>query len=146
MDTIMKPSLIQKLGETDQQFLIQNTPELALQRGQIRLALVEISQRQQEQLYFLKQAIVILEQARIEFDDIPLSTYLALSIQLAKTYMTYFDLTQQQHFALIAEQILKPLAHHQQQDIFQLLILAAQAQQHHAMAKHWQKKAQSLLG
>lgn len=136
--------LIAQLGETDQQFLQQNSPELALQRGTLRLALVNASQRAEEQRYFLQQAIVILEQARLEFAEMPMALYLALSMQLAKTYLAYFDLTQEQRYALIAEQILKPLAHHQQIELYKLLMQSAQAQQHPALASHWQKKARAL--
>lgn len=137
--------LIQTLGETDQLFLQQNTPELALQRGKIRLALIQASQHQQEQVYFLQQAIVIVEQARIEFEEMPLSLYLDLSILLGQIYMCYFNLTQQARFALITEQILRPLAHHHHFEIYQLLKNAAIAQQHSAMATYWQKKIDSLF-
>lgn len=141
----LQRQLIQQLGETDQQFLQQNSPELALQRGQIRLKLIQISKQKAEQLYFLQQTLVILEQARLEFDEMPLSLYLDLSILLAQAYLVYFELSQQTRYALIAQQILKPLAHHQSIEIYQVLIQAAHAQQHNAMAQHWRKKRDALI-
>lgn len=137
--------LITQLGETDQQFLQQNSPELALQRGQLRLQLVALSKQKAEQIYFLQQALAILEQARLEFDDIDLNLYLDLSICLAKVYMMYFECTQDKKFAIITQQILKPLSHYQRIEIYQLLLESAQAQGHQAMQKYWQQKLQSMI-
>ena len=41
----------------------------------------------------------------------PLSLYLNLSLCLAKAYMIYFEITKIVNFALITQQILKPLAY-----------------------------------
>ena len=49
---------------------------------------------------------LFLEQARIEYDEMPLSLYLNLSLCLAKAYMIYFEITKEQRFALITQQIL----------------------------------------
>lgn len=142
--TLNKQQLIADIGTTDQLFLQHNTAELALQRGRLRLQLVELSQHDKEKIYFLQQAIAILEQARLIFDDIELSIYLELSIVLAQTYLSYYHLTQQIHFAVIAQQIIKPLAHHQHLQIYQLLQHCAIAQQQSAMAQYWQQKIDSF--
>lgn len=141
----MIASMIAQIGETDQQFLQQNSPELALQRGQLRLQLVTLSKQKGEQIYFLQQTLAILEQARLEFDDIDLNLYLDLSICLARAYMVYFECTQDQKFAIITQQILKPLSHYQRIEIYQLLLESAKAQHHQAMQKYWQQKLQSMI-
>lgn len=132
--------IINRLGETDQLYLQDNQPALALERGNLRLELVCLSNNKPEQIYFLQEAVAILEQARIEFEEMPLELYLELSIQLAKAYMLYFELEQQQHFALIAQQILKPLAHYAHGDIYFLLAYAAISKQELAFTRHWLKK------
>lgn len=96
-------TLIQRLGETDQQYLRQNSPELALIRGNIRNELAKLSHHKQEQCYFLNEAIVILEQARLVFDEMPLSLYLSLSLALSDVYLHYFTLDSSQKYALISE-------------------------------------------
>tara|TARA_Y100000816_G_scaffold282532_1_gene258345 strand:- start:404 stop:949 length:546 start_codon:yes stop_codon:yes gene_type:complete len=132
--------VIARIGETDQQYLENNTPELALERADLRLQLVMLSHVRQEQLHFLQEAIVLLEQARIEYDEMPLSLYLNLSLYLAKAYMIYFELTKEQRFALITQQILKPLAHHNHLDIYFFLAYASAAKQEQAMTRHWLQK------
>lgn len=91
--------LIARIGETDQLFLSCSTPELALERGQLRMELVNRSNHRQEQIHFLQEAIVILEQGRLEYEEMPLRVYLDLSIQLAKAYMVFFELNREVHFA-----------------------------------------------
>ena len=93
--------VVNRIGETDQLYLSENTPELALERADLRLQLVVLSHVRQEQLHFLQEAIVLLEQARIEFEEMPLSLYLDLSLHLAKAYMIYFELTKEQLFDFI---------------------------------------------
>lgn len=132
--------IIARLGETDQLYLNENTPELALERADLRLQLVTISHLHQEQLHFLQEAIVLLEQARIEFEEMPLPLYLNLSLHLAKAYMLYFELTKEQRFALITQQILKPLAHHKHLDIYFFLAYASAVKQEYALTQHWLKK------
>ncbi len=137
--------VVARIGETDQRFLEGNTPELALERADLRLQLVMLSHVRQEQLHFLQEAIVLLEQARIEYDEMPLSLYLNLSLYLAKAYMIYFELTKEQRFALITQQILKPLTHHEHLDIYFFLAYASAAKQELALTRHWLKKYVSCL-
>ncbi|PWF32506.1 hypothetical protein DBB30_32945, partial [Yersinia pestis] len=59
--------IIQRLGETDQLYLKGNTPELTLERADLRLQLVTLSELRQEQRHFLQEAVVLLEQGRVEF-------------------------------------------------------------------------------
>ena len=129
--------VIARISETDQRYLSNNTPELALERAELRLQLVVLSHLRQEQLYFLQETIVLLEQARLEYDEIPLQLYLDLSLTLAKAYMIYFELSKEQRFALITQQILKPLAHHEHADIYFFLAYAAAAKQQPAFTQHW---------
>ncbi|QER40599.1 hypothetical protein F2A31_13195 [Acinetobacter suaedae] len=129
--------VITRIGETDQLYLTNNTPSLALERADLRLQLVILSHVRQEQLHFLQEAIVLLEQARIEYDEMPLSIYLNLSLYLAKAYMIYYELTKEQRFALITQQILKPLAHHDHLDIYFFLAYASAVKQEQALTRHW---------
>lgn len=132
--------LISRIGETDQLYLIQNTPELALERSDLRLQLVTYSHNRTEQIHFLQEAVVLLEQARVEFEDIPMDAYLNLSLYLAKAYMLYFEITQEQRFALITQQILKPLVTSGNGDIFFYLAYAAVQRNEPAMTRHWLNK------
>lgn len=132
--------LIARIGETDQLFLSCSTPELALERGQLRMELVNRSNHRQEQVHFLQEAIVILEQGRLEYEEMPLRVYLDLSIQLAKAYMVFFVLNREAHFALIAQQILKPLAHYEHGEIFLILGYASVAKNELALTRHWLSK------
>ena len=137
--------LIARIGETDQLYLNQNTPELALERAELRLQLVTLSRLYQEQRHFLQEAIVLLEQARVEYEEMPLSLYLDLSLQLAKAYMIYFELSQEQRFPLITQQILKPLAHHQHLDIYFFLAYASAAKKEQALTRQWLNKYVSCI-
>lgn len=137
--------VISRIGETDQLYLTDNTPELALERAELRLQLVTLSYLRQEQLYFLQEAIVLLEQARIEYEEMPLNLYLKLSLQLAKAYMLYFELTKEQRFALITQQILKPLAHHAHVDLYFFLAYASAVKQEHALTRYWLRKYLTCL-
>jgi len=137
--------VIARIGETDQLYLESNTPELALERADLRLQLVVLSHLRQEQLHFLQEAIVLLEQARVEYDEMPLSLYLNLSLCLAKAYMIYFELTKEQRFALITQQILKPLAYTEHLDIYFFLAYASAAKQELALTRHWLTKYVSCL-
>ena len=137
--------VIARIGETDQLYLNGNTPELALERAELRLQLVLLSHVRQEQLHFLQEAIVLLEQARIEYEEMPLSLYLNLSLGLAKAYMIYFELTKEQRFALITQQILKPLAYTESLEIYFFLAYASAAKQEQALTRHWLTKYLSCL-
>lgn len=132
--------IIHRIGETDQLYLSENNAELSLERADLRLQLVLLSQMKQEQIHFLQEAIVLLEQARVEFDEIPLNLYLDLSLLLGKAYMLYFEITQEQRFALITQQILKPLAHYAHSDIYFTLAYASMVKNEIALTRHWLKK------
>lgn len=132
--------VIARIGETDQLYLENNTPELALERANLRLELVTYSNSRQEQLHFLQEAIVLLETARVEYDEMPMRVYLDLSLHLAKAYMVYFEITKEQRFALITKQILKPLTQHENGDIYFFLAYAATCQNEKALTRHWLKK------
>lgn len=133
-------AIVSRIGETDQLFLQQNTPKLALERASLRLQLVDASHSRAEQIHFLQEAIVLLEQARVEFEEMPLSLYLQLSIQLAKTYLTYFEISQEQRFALITQQILKPLTVYDHAEVYFLLAYASICKEETAMTRHWLNK------
>ena len=132
--------IIERIGETDQLYLENNTPELALERADLRLQLVVISNSRQEQIYFLQEAVVLLEQARIEYEEMPMRLYLNLSLHLAKAYMLYFEITKEQRFALITEQILKPLSQHGHSDIYFFLAYASVSKNQTALTRHWLTK------
>ena len=132
--------IIERLGETDQLYLKGNTPELTLERADLRLQLVTLSELRQEQRHFLQEAIVLLEQGRVEFEEMPLRMYINLSLHLAKAYMMFFELTKEQHFALITQQILKPMASYEHGDIYFFLAYAAASKKEPSLTRHWLKK------
>lgn len=47
--------VIERIGETDQLYLENNTPALALERADLRLQLVVFSNLRQEQIHFCKK-------------------------------------------------------------------------------------------
>ena len=143
---INTPQLIARIGETDQLFLQGNTPELALERADLRLQLVNLSQVRQEQVHFLQEAIVLLEQGRVEFEEMPLELYTNLSLHLAKAYMTYFELTKEARYALITQQILKQMTNYEHADIYFLLAYASASKNETAMTRHWLTKYSKLAG
>ncbi len=132
--------IISRIGETDQLSLTENSPTLALERSDLRLQLVTHSHARSEQVHFLQEAIVLLEQARVEYEEMPLALYLDLSLQLAKAYMMYFEITKQAHFALITQQILRPLMVHAHGDIYFYLAYAAISKNEKALMRHWLSK------
>jgi hypothetical protein len=132
--------IIQRIGETDQLFLQGNTPELALERGDLRLQLVTLSRVKQEQRHFLQEAIVLLEHGRIEFEEMEMSLYLNLSLHLAKAYMLFFEITREKHYALITQQIMKALSYLEHADVWFFLAYASAAKQEPAMTRHWLTK------
>lgn len=132
--------IISRIGETDQLYLSNNTPELALERGDLRLQLVTLSNSKQEQVHFLQEAIVLLETARIEYDEMPMSLYIKLSLHLAKAYMIYFELTKETRYALITQQILKPMTQHENGDIYFMLAYASVSKNDFALTRHWLSK------
>lgn len=132
--------IIERIGETDQLYLENNTPDLALERADLRLQLVVISNSRQEQIHFLQEAVVLLEQARIEYEEMPMRLYLSLSLNLAKAYMLYFEITKEPRFALITQQILKPLSQHEHSDIYFFLAYASISKNQTALTRHWLTK------
>ncbi|WP_445116685.1 hypothetical protein [Acinetobacter sp. WZC-1] len=132
--------VIARIGETDQLYLTDNTPELALERASLRLQLVNISHSRQEQIHFLQEGIVLLEQARFEYEEMPIRLFVDLSLQLARAYMLYFKITQEQRFALITQQILKPMTVHEHGDIYLLLAYACAVRQENALTRYWLTK------
>ena len=138
-----KQDIIRKIGETDQLYLNGDTPELALERADLRLELVTLSNMRQEQIHFLQEAIVLLEQGRIGFEEMPMRVYIQLSLHLAKAYMIYFELTQENRYALITQQILKPLTQHDLGDIYFFLAYASISKKETALTRHWLTKYSS---
>ena len=132
--------IISRIGETDQLYLSGNTPELALESGDLRLQLVEQSNSKQEQIHFLQEAIVLLETARVEYEEMPMSLYVNLSLHLAKAYMIYFELTKEVRYALITQQILKPMTQHESADIYFMLAYASVSKNELSLTRHWLKK------
>lgn len=133
-------AIVRRIGETDQLYLEQNTPELSLERADLRLQLVELSHLHQEQIHFLQEAIVLLEQARISFEEIPLQLYITLSLHLVKAYMIYYELTKDTKYALVSQQILKPLTSTQHGDVYFFLAYASAVKHEPAMTRHWLNK------
>lgn len=132
--------IISRIGETDQLYLSNNTPELALERGDLRLQLVMCSHSKQEQTHFLQEAIVLLETARIEYAEMPMSLYIKLSLHLAKAYMIFFEITKETRYALITKQILQPLTQHENGDIYFMLAYASVSKNDLALTRHWLNK------
>lgn len=132
--------IIARIGETDQMYVQENTPDLALERADLRLQLVVRSHLRQEQIHFLQEAIVLLETARVEFEEMPMRLYLNLSLHLAKAYMIYFEISHEKRYALITQQILKPLSQHENGDIYFFLAYASASKEEFAMTRHWLSK------
>ena len=132
--------IISRIGETDQLYLSGNTPELALERGDLRLQLVAKSHSKQEQIHFLQEAIVLFETARVEYEEIVMSVYVNLSLQLAKAYMIYFELTKETRYALITQQVLKPMTQHENPEIYFMLAYASISKNDFALTRHWLSK------
>lgn len=137
----MSKNIIERIGETDQLYLEQNSASLALERADLRLQLVTLSRNKQEQVHFLHEAIALLEQSRLEFEEnISIAEYTELSLLLVKAYMIYYELTKDTKFALITQQILKPLAHLHDGNVYFYLAYASVIKGEVAMTQHWLKK------
>ena len=130
-------NIISRIGETDQLYLTNNSPELALERGDLRLELATISHSKQEQIHFLQETIVLLETARVEYEEMPMALYVKLSLHLVKAYMIFFEITKETRYALITQQILKPLTVNEDADIYFFLAYAAVSKNEIAMTRHW---------
>lgn len=137
-----KQSLIKQLGDTNALYLTSNTPSLAKTRTTIRLKLAKLSTQQAERLHFIHEAIVIAEQACMQFDKTPLDLHISLSVVLAQAYLAYFEATEDIRYAVISEQILRPLSHYGNQEVYAGLTAASLAQNKPALARHWQAKLQ----
>ena len=130
-------NIISRIGETDQLYLTNNSPELALERGDLRLELATISHSKQEQIHFLQEAIVLLETARVEYEEIPMALYVKLSLHLAKAYMVFFEITKETRYALIKQKFLRPLTINENADVYFFLAYAAVSKNEMAMTRHW---------
>lgn len=133
--------LIQALNNADTQYLKSNTPKLAYTRANIRFELASISQSTKEKQLFLNQAVAILEQSLLTFDELPLSLHLQLSLLLAKCYFSLYEIDKQRHYLVICEQIIKPLSHHNYKSIYELLAQIHKQQNKPKLSQHWQNKA-----
>lgn len=136
----MSRNIIERIGITDQLYLQENSAELALERGELRLSLVLLSKNKQEQIYFLHEAIAILEQARIEFENIAVPLYIKISLELVRAYMLYYELSKELRFATITQQILKPISHLKDSYVYFMLAYAHAVKDEVAMTRHWLNK------
>lgn len=127
--------VVAKVGETDQQFLAAPSANLAITRAQLRIRLVELSHQKSEQLYFLTEAVVLLETALMETEV--LEEVLELSATLGEAYLRFYDLTQEQRYLTVSRQIVKPLSHHAHPLILFILVRLSALEGSLALAKHW---------
>ena len=134
--------VVAKLGETDQQFLTMPSTDLAITRARLRLRLVDLSNHKQEQVYFLTEAVVLLETALVQAEL--LDEALALSAALGETYLRFYQLTKEQHYLVVTRQVAKPLAHHNHPLILFTLVRSSVLEGHVAMAKHWLSRLMRL--
>jgi hypothetical protein len=141
-DKAIIAQLIARIGETDQQYLTGSTPTLALQRAHLRLELVQFSHQKTEKVYFLTEAATLLELALMEIDDAGL--HATLTTTLADIYLAFYQTTHEKHYLLIVNQLLKPLSHLDDANIFLGLARASAAKQHIALSKHWLGKLMKL--
>lgn len=133
--TMSISEVIARVGETDQIFLTAPTPQLAIERAQLRLKLVSMSNNQSEQLYFLGEAAVILELAGTEVED--QATSVLLAAQLAAVYLQFNQVTPQKRYLTVAGQILRPHSNSECPAIFLGLARMDAAQHKVALMKHW---------
>lgn len=132
--------LINQIGETDQQFLTAPTPELAERRATLRLQLAHYSHQKNEQVYFLTEAAALLELALMELEDLNALTHTRLSTCLAQIYLAFYQITHEERYLTICNQILKPLAHLNTAEILLNLARTSAAANHPALTKHWLSK------
>lgn len=132
---MMVSDIVARVGETDQLFLTEPTPMLAIERAQLRLMLVSLSHNQSEQLYFLGEAAVILELADVEAED--QATHVLLAAHLAAVYLKFHHLTPQQRYLTVVGQILRAHSNAEYSPIFLGLARMDAAQGKTALSKHW---------
>lgn len=135
--------LIARVGETDQLFLTAPTPELAIERAHLRLALVQISHSKTEQLHFLGEAAVILELATAEVTEQAIHERLAA--QLAAVYLQFYQLGHESKYLVVAGQILRPHSNAAFPEIFLQLARLDAARQKTALTQHWLKRWLQVL-
>ncbi len=133
--TMTVSEIIARVGETDQMFLTDPTPMLALERAQLRQMLVALSNNQSEQLYFLGEAAVILELADAEVED--QATHVLLAAQLAAVYLQFNQITPQQRYLTVVGQILRAHSNSDYAPIFLGLARMDAAQDKASLTKHW---------
>ena len=127
--------LVELLGATDQQFLTDPTPELAMLRAQLRQRLADYSVQRGEQSYLLSEAVILLETARMEVEDVPLHTM--LSSHLADVYLQFYRLTHETKYLIVVGQILRPLSTINDPQIFLGLARMDAALNKPALTQHW---------
>lgn len=127
--------LVAKVGETDQQFLTQPTPMLAKLRSQLRIQLSKLSHQKQEQLYFLTEAVTLLELALLNVTS--MDEHLELSAALGESYIEFYHATKEQRYLVISTQVIKTLSQHDHPLILLALARLSAAQQHESLVKHW---------
>lgn len=136
-------TLIAQLNHSDKAYDTDNTPKLAHTRASIRKQLANLSKHHKEKQLFLNQALIILEQALISFEELPITTFLQLNLLLADCYLSLYELDKKAHFLIIAEQLIKPLAHHNYRPIYELLSHIHHLQNKPKLSQHWQNKAKT---
>lgn len=128
-------ALVHQLGETDQLSLNNPSPQLAIQRAQVRQSLASYSEQKQEMLYLLGEAAVILETVLMEAEEKEL--HWQLSSQLASVYQQFYHTTHEKRYLTVIGHILRP--HSSSGDARILLGLARMdaANGHKALTRHW---------
>lgn len=134
--------IVKKIGETDQQFLTNPTPELAKTRANLRVQLVQYSHQKQEQLYFLTEAAALLEIALMDVGS--LEQHVELSAALGETYLQFYHVTQEKRYLIISRQVIKPLSHHASPEILLALARLSATEQHPSLVKHWLTRLMQL--
>lgn len=134
--------IVKKIGETDQQFLSNPTPELAKTRATLRVQLVHYSHQKQEQLYFLTEAAALLEIALMDAGS--LQQHIELSAALGETYLQFYHVTQEQRYLIISRQVIKPLSHHPSPEILLALARLSATEKHPSLVKHWLTRLMQL--
>ncbi|XID74460.1 hypothetical protein ACF3NA_07950 [Alkanindiges sp. WGS2144] len=127
--------IVERIGETDQQFLTEPTATLAKTRAQLRIKLVEFSHQKKEQLYFLTEAVVLLETALMQACN--LQEHLELSAALGEAYLSFYQYTKEQRYMVISKQVLKALSHYDSPVILLALARLSAFEGHAALVRHW---------
>ncbi|ONG38444.1 hypothetical protein BKE30_12330 [Alkanindiges hydrocarboniclasticus] len=134
--------IVRKIGETDQQFLTNPTPELAKIRAHLRVQLIQFSHQKTEQVYFLTEAAALLEIALMEVGNF--AQHVELSAALGETYLQFYHVTKEQRYLVISKQVIKPLSHCDSPDILLALARLSATEKHSALVKHWLSRLMQL--